>query len=98
MGLLRRNAKDRMPFDVFFNHPFLRPPSPVINKPGITKLLYSETIASMCLPIEVSYLAVELGVSPVAPRAPSPPAFSESPEETDDFVLVPANLPFEERT
>ncbi|KAL0272584.1 UNVERIFIED_CONTAM: hypothetical protein PYX00_005503 [Menopon gallinae] len=75
MGLLRRNAKDRMPFDVFFNHPFLRPPSPVINKP------------------------VELGVSPVAPRAPSPPpSFSESPEETDDFVLVPANLPFEERT
>jgi hypothetical protein len=28
-GLLRRNAKERMPFDVFFNHPFLQrnPPS-----------------------------------------------------------------------
>lgn len=23
-GLLRRNAKERMPFDVFFNHPFLQ--------------------------------------------------------------------------
>lgn len=30
MGLLRRNAKERMPFDVFFNHSFLQrnPPSP----------------------------------------------------------------------
>jgi hypothetical protein len=29
-GLLRRNAKERMPFDVFFNHPFLQrhPPAP----------------------------------------------------------------------
>lgn len=29
-GLLRRNAKERMPFDVFFNHPFLQrnPPTP----------------------------------------------------------------------
>jgi hypothetical protein len=24
MGLLRRNAKERMPFDVFFNHAFLQ--------------------------------------------------------------------------
>lgn len=24
IGLLRRNAKERMPFDVFFNHPFLQ--------------------------------------------------------------------------
>ncbi|KAK6637873.1 hypothetical protein RUM44_008295 [Polyplax serrata] len=73
-GLLRRNAKDRMSFDVFFNHPFLRPPSPVNNKP------------------------VELGVSPVTPRPTSPPtSFCDSPEETDDFVLVPSNLPFEEK-
>lgn len=30
IGLLRRNAKERMPFDVFFNHPFLQrnPPTP----------------------------------------------------------------------
>lgn len=30
IGLLRRNAKERMPFDVFFNHSFLQrnPPSP----------------------------------------------------------------------
>lgn len=26
MGLLRRNAKDRMAFEVFFNHPFLQRP------------------------------------------------------------------------
>lgn len=23
-GLLRRNAKERMPFEIFFNHPFLQ--------------------------------------------------------------------------
>jgi hypothetical protein len=30
IGLLRRNAKERMPFDVFFNHSFLQrnPPTP----------------------------------------------------------------------
>lgn len=30
IGLLRRNAKERMPFDIFFNHSFLQrnPPTP----------------------------------------------------------------------
>lgn len=28
MGLLRRNACERMEFDVFFNHSFLQPPQP----------------------------------------------------------------------
>lgn len=48
--------------------------------------------------ILLNIILVELGVSPVTPRPSSPPAsFCESPEETDDFVLVPANLPFEEK-
>lgn len=44
MGLLRRNARDRMAFDSFFNHPFLKghpepapvpaPPAPACPLPG----------------------------------------------------------------
>lgn len=35
LGLLRRNARDRMSFDVFFSHPFLqRPEPPQSSSPG----------------------------------------------------------------
>jgi hypothetical protein len=39
-GLLRRNAKERMPFDVFFNHPFLQrhPPAQQQQAAGKTML------------------------------------------------------------
>lgn len=45
MGLLRRNAKDRMPFDTFFNHQFLQrpqtPPTPGIFSIVITLEKYN---------------------------------------------------------
>uniref|UniRef100_A0A1B6MS75 Protein kinase domain-containing protein n=1 Tax=Graphocephala atropunctata TaxID=36148 RepID=A0A1B6MS75_9HEMI len=34
MGLLRRNASERMPFDAFFTHPFLQPPAPPSEPPS----------------------------------------------------------------
>lgn len=43
MGLLRRNAKERMPFDVFFNHAFLqRAPVTPQNAGKIIKCLNNE--------------------------------------------------------
>ncbi|XP_066997912.1 serine/threonine-protein kinase unc-51 isoform X2 [Anabrus simplex] len=72
LGLLRRNARDRMPFDSFFNHPFLqRLPEPVSSAP---------TPPASC-PLPESPLSCREQVS------------SSSPEETDDFVLVPSNIP-----
>jgi len=34
MGLLKRNAADRLDFDAFFNHPFIRPPPPPLDPPS----------------------------------------------------------------
>lgn len=34
LGLLRRNASERMPFDVFFTHTFLQPPAPPADPPS----------------------------------------------------------------
>ncbi|CAH0394873.1 unnamed protein product [Bemisia tabaci] len=64
-GLLRRNAAERMDFDVFFNHAFLHPP-PQPNQP------------------------TPLATSPV--HEPGFPVCI-SPDGSDDFVLVPSNLP-----
>ncbi|XP_043518115.1 serine/threonine-protein kinase unc-51 isoform X2 [Frieseomelitta varia] len=77
MGLLRRNARDRMPFDEFFGHPFLQgsreSPSPVPAE----------------LPASPGTLAIQVGtaVTRLEPETTSP---CSSPE--DDFVLVPSDL------
>uniref|UniRef100_A0A1B6BY53 Protein kinase domain-containing protein n=1 Tax=Clastoptera arizonana TaxID=38151 RepID=A0A1B6BY53_9HEMI len=69
-GLLRRNASDRMPFDLFFNHAFLQPLKP---SPQQSTQLSSSPARNM--EIEQDYPTCA------------------SPEDSDDFVLVPANLP-----
>lgn len=35
MGLLKRNAKDRMEFETFFNHPFIRMVDSSAQKPSV---------------------------------------------------------------
>lgn len=83
-GLLRRNAKDRMEFDDFFNHSFIRKSHPASTTP----------------PLPVPSL-VRLSTPPKSPpvTVPSKPASTNSgtqnnnattPEEADDFVLVPS--------
>ena len=53
LGLLRRNARDRIPFDSFFNHPFLqRRPEPIPAQsspscPGNFKVKFGTS--TMCL-------------------------------------------------
>ncbi|KAK0086543.1 hypothetical protein PV325_002991 [Microctonus aethiopoides] len=77
MGLLRRNARDRMPFDEFFSHSFLQGPNDSLNLAPV------ELPAS---PVNVSEPRTELGGVSV-PDTNSP---CSSPE--DDFVLVPSDL------
>ncbi|XP_049863431.1 serine/threonine-protein kinase unc-51 isoform X1 [Schistocerca gregaria] len=103
MGLLRRNARDRMNFDTFFNHPFLKrhsepvptpapPPPPSCTLPGelppSPATLFAPVAAASSLP-RAEPSSPEPG-SPVSCRGQGS---SSSPEETDDFVLVPSNIP-----
>ncbi|XP_029050091.1 serine/threonine-protein kinase unc-51 isoform X3 [Osmia bicornis bicornis] len=78
MGLLRRNARDRMPFDEFFGHPFLQgtreSPSPVPAE----------------LPASPGTLVIQERAAVVARSEPETTSPCSSPE--DDFVLVPSDL------
>ncbi|XP_012255095.2 serine/threonine-protein kinase unc-51 isoform X1 [Athalia rosae] len=78
IGLLRRNARDRMPFDEFFNHPFLQGPRDSVSP------LPADLPAS---PSGLVTAETESGSPRSAPEASSP---CSSPD--DDFVLVPSDL------
>ncbi|XP_018309923.1 serine/threonine-protein kinase ULK2 [Mycetomoellerius zeteki] len=83
MGLLRREATDRMDFDQFFGHPFLtgvrESPSP---SPVPTELPASP--GTMAIPIEEG--------TPIVNRLE--PETTETPcsSPDDDFVLVPSDI------
>ncbi|XP_066595894.1 serine/threonine-protein kinase unc-51 [Prorops nasuta] len=78
MGLLRRNAKDRMPFDEFFGHPFLQgikeDPSPI----------------TIELPASPGALVVSEGAAVITRSDQEANSPCSSPDE--DFVLVPSDL------
>ena len=84
-GLLRRNAKDRMEFDDFFNHPFIRkshppPATPPLPVPSLVRL---STPPRSSPPVTV----------PSRPATSTPTTQNNNaptPEEADDFVLVPS--------
>ncbi|CAO1427240.1 unnamed protein product [Diamesa hyperborea] len=76
-GLLRRNAKERMSFDVFFNHPFLQR-CPVVPQQAAVEI---DDI------VNTTYESIGDGTNNNNNNA------SSSPENSDDFVLVPNNLP-----
>lgn len=84
-GLLRRNAKDRMEFDDFFNHPFIRkcqPPtaSPPLPVPNFARLSTPPKTPPVTVPIR-----------PVMTNVPANQNNNATtPEEADDFVLVPS--------
>lgn len=78
VGLLRRNARDRMPFDEFFNHPFLQGPRESVSPLPVE------------LPASPSGLGtVEPGLG--SPRS-GPEVSSPCSSPDDDFVLVPSDL------
>ncbi|XP_076653764.1 serine/threonine-protein kinase unc-51-like protein Atg1 isoform X2 [Halictus rubicundus] len=78
MGLLRRNARDRIPFDEFFGHAFLQgareSPSPVPTE----------------LPAPPGTLVIQEGAAAVTRSEPETTSPCSSPE--DDYVLVPSDL------
>ncbi|KDQ97270.1 serine/threonine-protein kinase unc-51 [Zootermopsis nevadensis] len=105
-GLLRRNACDRIPFDSFFNHPFLQrrpvptpprsPPScplPGELPPSPGTLFTPVTAAAAITASPVQQRVDRSSPDPGSPLSVRGQGSSSSPEETDDFVLVPSNLP-----
>ncbi|XP_037908173.1 serine/threonine-protein kinase unc-51 isoform X3 [Hermetia illucens] len=119
MGLLRRNAKDRMAFEVFFNHPFLQrpqtPESPIDMPAGVnltppkmpSPIQQQVAINQQTLqqqqgvgePVEAldNTIAATLTNARVLGEGSSPNSGSSSPEDSDDFVLVPSNLPVDQQ-
>ncbi|XP_043282720.1 serine/threonine-protein kinase ULK2 isoform X2 [Venturia canescens] len=94
MGLLRRNAVDRMPFDEFFSHEFLQGPRDTANSVVPVELPASPiNLAELRIANEAAAgaatggTAATTGVTNSGPDTSSP---CSSPE--DDFVLVPSDL------
>lgn len=83
-GLLRRNAKDRMEFDDFFNHSFIRksqtqPTTPPLPVPNLARLSTPPKTPPVTVPAR-----------PVTTTPASQNNNATTPEEADDFVLVPS--------
>ena len=83
-GLLRRNAKDRMEFDDFFNHSFIRksqtqPTTPPLPVPNLARLSTPPKTPPVTVPTR-----------PVTTTPASQNNNATTPEEADDFVLVPS--------
>lgn len=92
-GLLKRNPKDRISFETFFDHPFLKVkppsvtmPSPLANSPktpsvfdrgNITVLTVFNYIQAINI-----YNFIILGYQ-----------YSVSPDLSDEYVIVPSNIP-----
>ena len=78
MGLLRRNARDRMPFDEFFSHPFLQGPRD------------AESPVPVDRPVSPAILSIPESAPCNSRSGPENNSPCSSPE--DDFVLVPSDL------
>lgn len=91
-GLLRRNAKDRMEFDEFFNHAFIRQSNPVARTPSGS---YVPLAGRQSTPPKSPPAAAKAPPTPPTPPRPVLTAVTTRPiathlEEADDFVLVPS--------
>ncbi|KAG5671109.1 hypothetical protein PVAND_001323 [Polypedilum vanderplanki] len=120
-GLLRRNAKERMPFDVFFNHQFLQrnPPTPQQSASADLPSPYSNqpksnaTVTTKNQPPQMAAANNNINnnnnnntkiveINEIETTAAGYESIgdgtnnnneSSSPDNSDDFVLVPNNLP-----
>ena len=82
MGLLKRNAADRFDFDIFFNHPFIRP---VVEEPPTARVRTS--------PVKVpSADRGSRNTTPVATEAKSLANPTQSREPTQNKSDVPSSL------
>ncbi|XP_066140062.1 serine/threonine-protein kinase unc-51 isoform X1 [Euwallacea fornicatus] len=106
MGLLKRSPKERMNFELFFNHKFLQrdPPQSVATNQGGTYALCTCLQKYLSMPIFGNSPLAKMPLKPSTPiRVATPPrsqpesprsartALSSSPE--DDYVIVPPHIP-----
>ncbi|XP_053609990.1 serine/threonine-protein kinase unc-51 isoform X2 [Plodia interpunctella] len=87
IGLLRRNPRERMPFEVFFNHPFLQ-------RPRTTSIPSGASAAGVSSAASSAPARARLSAPPPAHphRKPQPTSSAESSDNTwageEDFVVV----------
>lgn len=77
-GLLKRNARDRMDFETFFNHPFIRMGDPSAQKAGVSS-------GSSPVPMPATT------PNPAPPKAPGhshQPQPAPSPPLGESFLLL----------
>ncbi|XP_045772992.1 serine/threonine-protein kinase unc-51 isoform X5 [Maniola jurtina] len=97
IGLLRRNARERMPFEVFFNHPFLqRPRTTSINSldsdlPDILECDIEGCIETHCI-LEESWDSQETSSNSAVPTS-APRAPLSVPQSQPQPVAQPAKKP-----
>ncbi|CAG9824681.1 unnamed protein product [Phaedon cochleariae] len=96
MGLLKRNARERMNFESFFNHKFLKRPDPPQSQSPLQGELplpiYGSPPTLSKLPRRAS-TPIKVATPPISqPESPRSTrnALSSSPE--DDYVIVPQNI------
>ncbi|XP_069359432.1 serine/threonine-protein kinase unc-51 isoform X5 [Maniola hyperantus] len=85
IGLLRRNARERMPFEVFFNHPFLQRPRTT----SITK-----TSSNSAVPASAPRAPLSVPQKVAQPAKKPQPSSSNSSDlwpGAEDFVVVEAD-------
>ncbi|GAV01624.1 hypothetical protein RvY_12309-2 [Ramazzottius varieornatus] len=80
MRLLRRNPRDRIEFDDFFSHPFLRTAMPRVREP---ELLHESVIESLISP--------QAATSPLPSTKESELDVSETSSADGDYDMVPSN-------
>ncbi|XP_052741290.1 uncharacterized protein LOC112046190 isoform X2 [Bicyclus anynana] len=89
IGLLRRNARERMPFEVFFNHPFLqRPRTTSITKTSSNSALPTTSAPRAPLPQSQPQPVVQPA------KKPKPSSSTDSSDlwpGAEDFVVVDAD-------
>lgn len=93
MGLLKRNARERMNFETFFNHKFLKRPQSQSPIQGELPLpIYGSPPTTTKVPLRPATpvkVVTPPGSQPESPRS-TRIALSSSPE--DDYVIVPQNI------
>ncbi|XP_050351084.1 serine/threonine-protein kinase ULK2 isoform X4 [Nymphalis io] len=98
IGLLRRNARERMPFEVFFNHPFLqRPRTTSITSldselPDVLECDIEGCVETNCI-LEESWDSQETNSNSAIPTTSSPRAPVSAPQPQPQPVAQPAKKP-----
>lgn len=104
LRMLKRNSNERISFEDFFNHPFLKPPpsppkpkplaSPPRNRNDVT---YVESFEKKKQCLYDITNCINTATEVVAQSSKSSFLQNVSPETSDDFVIVPSNLPVDRR-